>query len=79
MKLIVTFTNMQLVRNYLYDLELNFLNQLKYEELLIICNDQTYNSINRVINSFPAKIKAKIRLEKINFNFAINSDFFSFS
>ena len=69
MKLIVTFTNMQLVRNYLYDLELNFLNQLKYEELLIICNDQTHNSINRVINSFPAKIKAKIRLEKINFNF----------
>ena len=69
MKLIVTFTNMQLVRNYLYDPEFNFLNQLKYEELLIICNDQTHNSINRVINSFPAKIKAKIRLEKINFNF----------
>ena len=69
MKLIVTFTNMQLVRNYLYDPECNFLNQLKYEELLIICNDQTHNSINRVINSFPAKIKAKIRLEKINFNF----------
>jgi len=60
---------MQLVRNYLYDPEFNFLNQLKYEELLIICNDQTHNSINRVINSFPAKIKAKIRLEKINFNF----------
>jgi len=60
---------MQLVRNYLYDLEFNFLNQLKYEELLIICNDQTHNSINRIINSFPAKIKAKIRLEKINFNF----------
>jgi hypothetical protein len=69
MKLIVTFTNMQLVRNYLYDLECNFLNELKYEELLIICNDQTHNSLNRVINSYPAEMKAKIRLEKINFNF----------
>jgi hypothetical protein len=63
MKLIVTFTNTQIVRNYLYDLECNFLNELKYEELLIICNDQTHNSINRAIDSFPAEIKAKIRLD----------------
>ena len=69
MKLIVTFTNTQLVRNYLYDLECNFLNELKYEELMIICNDQTHISINKVVDSLPAEIKAKIRLEKINFNF----------
>ena len=69
MKLIVTFTNTQLVRNYLYDLECNFLDQLKYEELMIICNNQTHHSVKRVMNSFPAEIKAKIRLEKINFNF----------
>jgi len=69
MKLVVTFTSPQLVRNYLYDLEINFINQLKYEELLIICNNQTHNSISKVIDSLPDEIKSKIKLHKINFNF----------
>jgi len=69
MKLVVTFTNPQLVRNYLFDLEINFINQLKYEELSIICNNRTHDSIRRMIDALPGEIRSKIKLYKINFNF----------
>ena len=72
MKIIITFTHLQIVRNYMYDYQHNILKKLEYEELLIICNDQTFKSVSKVVDSLPRNIKSKIRIMQFDFNFGHN-------
>lgn len=72
MKLAVTFTNPQIVRNYLFDTNHNILNKFKYDELTLICNGQTYESVSRIISTYPEDIKSKIKIEAVLFKFGDN-------
>ena len=70
MKIAITFTNPQLVRNYLFDSEHNLLDNLVFDEVTLICNNQTYTSVLRIMDTYSARIKSKVKIENYFFDFA---------
>ena len=62
MRIILTLTNIQIVRNYLFDKELDILRNLVYSEIIIICNEATFDSVKKHISSYPERDQLKIRI-----------------
>jgi hypothetical protein len=70
MKLAITFTNPQIVRNYLFDPDHNLLKNLVFNEVTLVCNNQTFTSVVRIIDTYPIEIKSKVKVQKNSFDFA---------
>lgn len=62
MRIILTLTNIQIVRNYLFDKELDILRNLVYSEIIIICNEATFDSVKKHISSYSERDQLKIRI-----------------
>lgn len=62
MKIILTLTNIQIVRNYLFDKELDILTNLVYSKILLICNESTFDSVKKHISSYSQRDQLKIRV-----------------
>jgi len=67
MKLIITFTNIQIVRNYLYDRDLDLLDKLHFSESLLICNSSTFDSVAKRVSDLPLNQQKKIKIIQINY------------
>ena len=67
MKLLITFTNIQIVRNYLYDKDLDLLNSIHFSESLLICNLSTFNAVTNHVTKLPLHQQNKIKIVRINY------------
>lgn len=62
MKIILTLTNIQIVRNYLFDKELDILRNLVYSEIILICNEATFDSVKKHVSTYSESDQSKIRI-----------------
>ena len=62
MKIILTLSNIQIVRNYLFDKELDILRNLTYSEITLICNETTFESVKKHVSSYSERDQLKIRI-----------------
>lgn len=62
MRIILTLSNIQIVRNYLFDNELDILKNLTYSEIILICNEVTFESVKKHVSRYSERDKLKIRI-----------------
>ena len=66
MKIIMTLSNNQIVRNCLFDKELDILRNLVYSEIILICSEATFNSVKKHVSSYSESDQLKIRILLFN-------------
>jgi len=66
MKIIMTLSNIQIVRNCLFDKQLDILRNLAYSEMVLICNEATFNSVKEHVSSYSVSDQLKIRILLFN-------------
>jgi hypothetical protein len=62
----ITFSHPQVVRNAIYDLNNIFFRKIKYDNLILICNRKTVESVNFILKSLPDTERKKISVIEIN-------------
>lgn len=67
MRIIITFTNIQIVRNYLYDSDLDLLHKLNFSECLLVCNNSTFEAIKKHISNLSLDQQKKITILLIDY------------
>ena len=67
MRIIITFTNIQIVRNYLYDSDLDLLHKLNFSECLLVCNNSTFEAIKKHISNLSFDQQKKITILLIDY------------
>jgi hypothetical protein len=66
MNLILTLTNIQIVRNSLFDPNIDLLKNIKYSKIVLVCNQSTFEIVEKHVSKYPDILKDKIEILLMN-------------